>query len=179
MLNQKNTLLLVVDVQGKLARMVYESEKMIKQLTALIQGIQILDIPIVWVEQYPKGLGPTIEEIKGLLVSLDAQEKITFSAYKNDEIKTKINSYDRKNIILTGIESHICVYQTGADLIANNYHVEIVEDAISSRAKVNKDIGLKKLNQLGAFSTSVEMVLFELMQAADIDQFKEVSQLIK
>lgn len=179
LLKKSNTGLIVVDVQGKLARMVHESERVILNITSLIKGAHILNIPIVWVEQYPEGLGPTVEEIQDLLKKQLPIEKITFSAYKNKEFKETIEATECDSFLLTGIESHVCVYQTGADLVANNYDVEIVEDAVSSRTKENKYIGIKKLNSLGAKSTSVEMSLFELMETAEYTNFKQVSELIK
>lgn len=179
MLKKTNTGLIVVDVQGKLARMVHESEQIIENIIHLINGAQILNIPIIWVEQYPKGLGPTVEEIKAVLKDKIPIEKITFSAYKNNEFKQAIETTGCNAFLLTGIESHVCVYQTGADLIARDYEVEIVEDAVSSRTEKNREMGIKKLNSLGVKSTTVEMSLFELMETAEYANFKSVSELIK
>lgn len=179
MLNRNNTGLIVVDVQGKLARMVNDSEFIINNIVKLIKGAQLLELPIIWVEQYPKGLGPTVEEIKTVLSGKVPIEKITFSAYKNDEFKEAIEQTGCETFLLTGIESHVCVYQTGASLLANDYEIEIVEDAVSSRTKKNKEIGIKKLNSLGAKSTTVEMSLFELMETAEYIDFKQISKLIK
>lgn len=179
LLKKSQTGLIVVDVQGKLARLVYESKSVIENICNLIKGAHLLNIPIIWVEQYPVGLGPTVEEIQDLLKEHVPIEKITFSAYKNAEFKEAIEATKCQSFLLTGIESHVCVYQTGADLIAHNYEIEIVEDAVSSRTKENKKIGIKKLNSLGAKSTSVEMCLFELMETAKYSNFKSVSNLIK
>lgn len=179
MLKRSNTGLIVVDVQGKLARMINESELIINNIVTLIKGAQLLEIPIIWVEQYPKGLGPTVEEIQVVLSEELPIEKITFSAYKNDMFKKAIELTGRQTFLLTGIESHVCVYQTGASLLANNYDIEIVEDAVSSRTKRNREIGIKKLNSLGAKSTTVEMSLFELMETAEYTNFKQISKLIK
>lgn len=173
------TVLLVVDVQGKLAEIVYESEKLLRNIETLIKGAHLLDLPIIWVEQYPKGLGSTQESLKKHLQDEPYFEKISFSAYRNEQFKSHIDLLNRKNVLLTGIESHVCVYQTGKDLLRADYSVQIVEDAMSSRTKENKEIGIKKLNQLGATSTSVEMALFELMETAEIDSFREISRLIK
>lgn len=179
LLKKSNTGLIVVDVQGKLARLVHDSEHVIENICKLIKGAHILNIPILWVEQYPAGLGPTVEEIQELLKDHLPIEKITFSAYKNTEFRKAIEATECNSFLLTGIESHVCVYQTGADLLANDYEIEIVEDAVSSRTKENKDIGIKKLNSLGVKSTSVEMCLFEQMETAEYSKFKSVSKLIK
>lgn len=173
------TVLLVVDVQGKLARIVHESEKLIKNIEILIKAAHVLELPIVWVEQYPKGLGPTQEVLRKQLKDEPYFEKISFSAYKNQSFKSHLDALNKKTVLLTGIESHVCVYQTGKDLLAANYSVQVVEDAMSSRTKENKQIGIKKLNQLGAISTSVEMALFELMETAEYEHFREISHLIK
>ncbi len=174
-----NTVVLLVDVQGKLAEIIYGSDKLLENIELLIKATQRLGIPIIWLEQYPKGLGPTQEVLSRYLKDEAYFEKISFSAYKNKAFKSYLDSLNRKNILLTGIESHVCVYQTGKDLLAADYAVQIVEDAVSSRTKENKQIGIKKLNQLGATSTSVEMALFELMETAEYEHFREISRLIK
>src|SRR5690625_2088775 len=179
MLNKSNTGLIIVDVQGKLASVVHESEKVIENIITLIKGAEIIELPIIWLEQYPKGLGPTIYEINVQIKGQLPIEKMTFSAYKNEAFKQALEETDCTSFLLTGIESHVCAYQTGADLLANNYNIEIVEDAVSSRTKQNKEIGIKKLNSLGAKSTTIEMSLFELMETADYPHFKKISSLIK
>lgn len=179
MLNRSNTGLIIVDVQGKLASLVHESEEVIENIITLIKGAEILELPIIWLEQYPKGLGSTIDEIKNQLKDQLPIEKMTFSAYQNKEFTHALEDTNCTSFLLTGIESHVCVYQTGADLLTNNYDIEIVEDAVSSRTKKNKEIGIKKLNSLGAKSTTVEMSLFELMETAEYPHFKKISSLIK
>src|SRR5699024_3457338 len=179
MLNKSNTGLIIVDVQGKLASLDHESEKVIENIITLIKGAEILELPIIWLEQYPKGLGPTIDEIKDQLKGQLPIEKKTFSTNKHEPSKQALEETDYKSFLLKGIDSHVCVYQTGADLLANNYNIEIVEDAVSSRTKQNKEIGIKKLNSLGAKSTTIEMSLFELMETADYPHFKKISSLIK
>src|SRR5690625_6419665 len=179
MLNKSDTGLNIVDIKVKLTSLVHESEKVIENIITIIKGSEILELPILWLEQYPKGLGPTIDEIKDQLKGQLPIEKMTFSAYKNEAFKQALEETDRTSCLLTGIESHGCVYQTGADLLANNYSIEIGEDAVSSRTKQNKEIGIKKLNSLGAKSTTIEMSLFELMETADYPHFKKISSLIK
>src|SRR5699024_8770341 len=149
MLNKSNTGLIIVDVQGKLASLVHESEKVIENIITLIKGAEILELPIIWLEQYPKGLGPTIVEIKDQLRGQVFLENMQFIAYYNEAFKQALEETDCMSFLLSGIESNICVYQTGSDLLANNYNIEIVEDAVSSRTKQNKEIGIKKLNSLG------------------------------
>src|SRR5699024_11344220 len=177
MLNKSDTGLIIVDVQGKLASLVHESEKVIENIITLIKGAEILELLIIWLEQYPKGLGPTIDEIKDQLKGQLPIEKMTFSAYKNEAFKQELEETDCTSFLLTGIEPHVCVYQTGADLLAINYRIEIVEDVVSSRTKKNKEIGNKKLNSLGAKATTIEMSLLEVMETADEPHSKKKSSL--
>ncbi len=179
MLNKENTVFVLVDVQGKLAKIVQDSEKMITNLKNLIQGLQILGIPIVWLEQYPEGLGTTNEELTALLKEMDPIRKITFSACKNPGFIEAVEKTGRKQVLIAGIETHICVYQTATGLKELGYEVEVVADAVSSRTTLNKEIGLEKMKAVGIQWTSVEMALYELMETAEGEQFKQVLKLLK
>src|SRR5699024_8692952 len=119
--------------------MVNDSEFIINNIVKLIKGAQLLELPIIWVEQYPKGLGPTVEEIKTVVSGTATTVQKTVNVYENDEFKEAIELTGCETFLLTGIESHVCVYQTGASLLANDYEIEIVEDAVSSRTKKNKE----------------------------------------
>lgn len=179
MLNKENTVFVLVDVQGKLAEIVQDSEKMIANLNNLIQGLQILEVPIVWLEQYPEGLGPTTEDLAAHLVGMDPIRKITFSACKNPAFIDTVEKTERKQVLIAGIETHICVYQTATGLKDLGYEVEVVADAVSSRTTLNKDIGLEKMKAAGIKWTSVEMALYELMETAEGEQFKRILKLLK
>lgn len=170
----------MVDVQGRLAQVVHESESLQQNIVRLIKGVQLLDVPIVWLEQYPEGLGPTTEEIKQLLEhNNEPIAKKRFSPCQTEPFQTTINDLQVDNFIVAGIEAHICVYQTVRELIAAGKHVEYVQDGISSRTVNNKNIAMEKMNLLGAFPTSVEMALFELMESAEHPKFREISRIIK
>src|SRR5699024_5450472 len=179
MLKVEETALVVVDVQGKLAKIMHQSNELLANMERIIQGAHLLDIPILWLEQYPKGLGPTDDQVKQHLTDLSPVAKMTFSACKNDDFLKELKQLGRKSILLTGIESHICVYQTARDLLKADHHVELVVDCISSRTLANKEIGIEKMKSYGAFVTSVEMALFELMETAEHPKFRDVSKLIK
>lgn len=179
MLKTDETALIIIDVQGKLSKIMHQSVEMIQHLEALIQGVKLLDIPILWLEQYPKGLGPTTEDVQQHLASQHPVEKMTFSAYQTEEFVQQLATLNKKSLLVAGIESHICVYQTVQDLLAANHEVELVTDCISSRTLANKNVGIEKMTSLGAKVTSVEMALFELMQTAEHPKFKEISRLIK
>lgn len=177
-MNRDQTAVVLIDVQGKLATLMSESEKSVQKITQLIKGANVLNLPVLWLEQYPKGLGPTVETIAA---EIDGEpiEKITFSAWQTDEFKRALIASDKKHILLCGIEAHICVYQTAKDLKNAGFQVEVVTDAIDSRTLENKNIGIKRIEQEGILLTSVEMALFELVAVAQGDEFKEISKIVK
>lgn len=179
MLNINQTALVLVDYQGKLATIMHGNEDLLEKMVSLVKGIQLLDIPIIWLEQYPTGLGPTTSEIKELLVGEEPIAKMDFSACQHKDFQAKINELGVNNYLVAGIEAHICVYQTVKELLVAGHYVEYVVDAISSRTSENKAVAMDKMNLLGAFPTSVEMALFELMGTAAHPSFKQVSRLIK
>ena len=179
MLDTAQTALVLIDVQGKLAGLMHEKEALFRNLRILVQGCRALDVPVFWLEQYPEGLGPTVPEIAELLEGEEALAKLCFSACGQDEFAGRLRASGRRQILLAGIETHICVYQTACDLLREGYRVEVVEDAVSSRTAANRAIGLRKMEQLGARSSSVEMALFELLRRADDPRFKAVARLVK
>ncbi|MBD0403288.1 hydrolase [Flammeovirga sp. EKP202] len=179
MLNVEYTGLILVDVQGNLARKVHESEATIKNIKNLLKGCQILDIPVVWLEQNPDGLGSTIEEIAEHIIDNAPIGKFCFNAMAEKEVENKIKALNKQNWIICGIEAHICVYQTVMGLIGKNYTVEVVADAISSRKEENIDVALRKFERAGVGITNVEMCLYELMRTSKRKEFKEILSLIK
>jgi len=179
MLTTENTVFLLVDVQGKLAHSMYAKENLFKNLKKLVKGMRVLEIPILWAEQNPKGLGPTVQEVAELLTDLQAIPKYSFSCYKNNEIRQALQALNRPNVLVAGIEAHVCVYQTVRDLRKALYDVQLVADAISSRLIENKQIGLEKCKSTGAEITSVETALFELLDVAEGDRFKKILDVIK
>ncbi len=179
MLSVDNTVLVLVDVQTKLAALMADREAMIANQRRMIRGAQILKTPILWNEQYPEGLGPTIPELAELLPDIEPLAKRSFSCCGNGEFVEQLEATGRKQVLLLGIESHVCVYQTAADLTAADFEVHAVVDAISSRTSANKEIGLEKMRELGAKMTSTETALFELLRVAQGPQFKEISKLVK
>ena len=179
MLQKEETVLVLIDIQGKLAQIVDESESVVHNIATVVQGVKALQVPILWLEQYPKGLGPTVEEISQHLTEETPIEKITFSAYQAEEFLHALEQTGRKKVLLAGIETHICVFQTAADLIANGYEVEVLVDCVSSRTPGNREVGIQKMIQLGASISSVEMALFEMQQMAKGDTFKAISKLVK
>ncbi|WP_153730817.1 hydrolase [Sporosarcina obsidiansis] len=179
MLQKEQTVFVLVDVQGKLAQIVNESEVLHDNLQKLIKGLQVLEVPILWLEQYPDGLGKTSESLSSLLEGQEPIAKMTFSAVGNEEFMKQLESSGRKQVLIAGIETHICVYMTAADLVNQGYEVEVIEDAVTSRTKENKQIGLEKMKGLGIPATCVETALYELIGEAGTDEFKKVLKIVK
>lgn len=179
MLQKDQTVFVLVDVQGKLAQVVNDSETLHDNLEKLIKGLQVLDIPVLWLEQYPDGLGGTTESLSGLLEGQQPIAKMTFSAMGNEEFVKQLKKSGRKQVLIAGIETHICVYMTAADLVKQGYEVEVVIDAVSSRTEANKMIGLQKMKHFGVSGTCVETALYELLGEAGTDEFKQVLKVIK
>lgn len=173
------SILMLIDVQGQLAQLMYEKEKLFKSLEILIQGMKILGVPIIWMEQIPKNLGPTTETISKHLTDEKPIEKFSFSCCGEPVFMDEFKKAGRSQVLLTGIETHICVFQTGYDLIHQGCEVQVVSDCVSSRTKENKEVGIQRIVQSGGQVTSVEMIFFELLRAAKGDQFKQIIKLIK
>jgi len=179
MLKDKDAILVVVDIQGRLATLMHEKEEFYKKAAAMIKGAQVLDIPILWNEQLPDKLGDTIPEIKQALSGGEPLVKESFSCCGNEDFNAELKKSGRKQVLLIGMETHVCVYQTAIDLIREGYEVHLVADAVSSRTLENKQIGLDAIKTAGAQITSVEMSLFEMLGVARGDQFKQVIKIVK
>lgn len=176
MLNSSDTLVLMIDMQERLV-VGTNAEYEVKQAEKIINAANILEIPVLVSEQYPKGLGQTVQGLKN-----DKQkfvEKTAFSLLKEDGILDILKSYGKRQIILFGIETHICVYQTAIDLISNGYEVVLVKDACKSRKEYEYNAGLDLMHQNGIQISCVEIVLFELLKTSKHEHFKKIQQLIK
>ena len=178
MLNVDDTVLVVVDIQGKLAQLMHDKQRLFDNVARLIQGAGVLTIPVVCTEQNPDGLGPTIEQLAGL-IRTDPISKFSFSCCDEPRFIRELETLGRKGILLTGIETHICVYQTAVGLLGRGYDVHIVADAVSSRTADNRQIGLDAMAAAGAKATSAEMALFELLGVAKGAKFKQILKLVK
>lgn len=180
MLDVKNTVLLVVDVQGKLAQLMHQRETLFTNLERVIKGAQLLNMPIIVTEQVPEKLGPTLPQFQDMLGDAAPPiAKYSFSCWGEENFVAQLSHLNRKQVLMAGIEAHICVFQTGADLLQNGYEVHAVTDAISSRTPENRAVGLDRLRNAGATMTSTEMSLFELMRVAEGDSFRHISKLVK
>ncbi len=179
MLKMGNAVLVIVDVQGRLATLMHNRENLFANLVKITKGCRALDIPILWNEQLPDKLGETIPELKDILSDLEPMAKSSFSCCGNSVFINRLKEIGRKQVLLVGIETHICVYQTAIDLINNGYEVHLVTDAVSSRFEDNYRIGIDRIKDAGGVLTTVEMALFELLKVAEGDKFKEIIKIIK
>jgi nicotinamidase-related amidase len=179
-INKEDVIAMVIDFQEKLVPHMNENSQLIKNTIMLIQGLEILQVPIITTQQYTKGLGMTVDEIyKAFSKEFKYQEKISFSCYGENVIKEEIRKLGKKSIIICGIEAHICVLQTVIDLLDDGYDVIIIEDCISSRKNNDKLNALRRMEKEGAIIATYESILFELTKVAGNDTFKAISKLIK
>lgn len=169
----------MVDVQGKLAQLMYDKQALFKNTQILIKAAKILDIPILLCQQCPDSLGPTVPEIAELLAGNEPINKATFSCCGSEKFNARLNELARQRVLLCGIEAHVCIYQTAIDLLSKGISVNVIADAISSRTAENKQIALKKMAKQGVNISCTEMALFELLKTAEHPQFKQVTRLIK
>ncbi len=171
--------LVVIDIQERLLPAIFEKDQMIQASVRLIKGAAILGIPIFATEQYRKGLGPTAPEIAGAITGFAPLEKVTFSACGAEGFSDALKSKEVTNVILCGIEAHVCVLQTCLDLLDHSFGVFVVADAISARNPENARLALQRMHDAGAVIASTEMVLFELLGRARTEEFKQVQALVK
>lgn len=175
LINNTESVFLIIDIQEKLVKML-QNESVKTDSVKLAKAASILNIPTIITEQYPQGLGSTIDEIKEALPNAEYVEKTTFSAFRSNEVKKLLS---HKQVIIFGIETHICVLQTAIELINEGYEVFVVQNACGSRDESNKQAALRRLIHDGAKIVTTEMVLFELLESSKHPNFKEIQNLIK
>jgi nicotinamidase-related amidase len=179
MLRSTDTLLVIVDIQEKLVRAMHAREDLVIRAQQLVQGARALNLPILCTEQNPKGLGATVPEIAAHMPGVQPIGKFSFGCCASTDFQRALQACGGRNVLMAGIETHVCVYQTARELLEKGYHVEVVADACSSRTPENKRIGLEKIRAAGAAVTSVETALFELLKVADGPVFKEILKIVK
>jgi nicotinamidase-related amidase len=178
-LTVENSVLVLIDFQERLFPVMHDKEKLLTNTVKLTRGAAALEIPVIVTEQYPKGLGPTLPEIKNIVPNFKAVEKTCFSCCDEPAFMEALGSLKRQQVIVAGIEAHICMYQTCAALAGAGYQVEAAADCVSSREIENKNTALTKLGLMGILPTTAEMALFELLKAAKGDKFKAISAIVK
>lgn len=175
----QDSILFVIDVQGTLAGLMHQKEKLFNNIQILIRAAGLLEIPVLWTEQSPAKLGATVPVIAQWLDGRYPIPKTSFSCCTEDPFLRALISLKRRQCILAGIEAHVCVYQTAADLAGLRYDVHVASDAVSSRTTENKQIGLERIRSCGGVISSVETILFELLKTAEHEKFKEIASLVK
>jgi len=178
-LTPENTIAVCVDYQEKLMPAIYDGEAVLKRAEILVKGLKLLGVPIIVTQQYTKGLGATVEPVHSALGEYTPIEKLTFGAYENAAFREAIGCYQRKNVLVFGAETHICVLQTALGLRHAGYDVLLVDDCCGSRRERDKESGLRRAMCEGVFVSCSETVLFELTGIAGTEQFRAISRLVK
>ncbi|OGV69961.1 MAG: hydrolase [Lentisphaerae bacterium RIFOXYA12_FULL_48_11] len=179
MLKTEQTVLVLVDIQGKLAEIMHEKEMLYQNVRRLIMAARALSLPVIWMEQIPEKMGQTVQEIRELLTAEQPISKKSFSGCGEPAFMTSLKATGRTQVLLAGIESHVCVYQTASDLAGMGYEPYVVSDAVSSRTLSNKKTGLERSKEAGAKITSVESALFEMMKTSEHPAFKEILKIVR
>lgn len=178
-LTRGKTALLLIDIQENILAVMNEPEKVIKNSLNLIKGFKALNIPIFYTEQYPKGLGTTAPSLLKELEGLSVIQKMSFSCSGVPNFFTRLIDNNVSQVVIAGIESHVCVQQTALDLLASGFQVDVAADATSSRKEIDYKLALKRMSTHGVEITTSEAILFELLAVAGTDEFKEISKIIK
>lgn len=180
MLNSAHTVMVVVDVQGNLAQVMHGRQSLFENLQKLILGMRILEVPMIVTEQIPEKLGPTRTEIAELLPpGVRPLAKSSFSCWREPRFREALTALDRTQVLITGIECHVCVYQTAVDLLGLGYEVQVVSDCVASRTQENRLLGIERMKSEGVKLTGTEMVLFEMLGTAEGERFREIIRVVK
>jgi nicotinamidase-related amidase len=179
LLTKDDTSCVIVDIQDKLAAAMKVRDEVVKNCLHLIELAKALSLPLVVTEQYPKGLGLTVEELRSALPGYRPIDKLTFSCCEEPRFLDEMRALGRKTVLLTGMETHVCVLQTCLGLLEEGFNVHVVGDAVCSRTKMNWKAGLQFMRDAGAVLTSTETVLFQLLHIAGTEEFRTISKRIR
>ncbi len=175
---RKDTVLVVIDVQDAFRTAIFEMGRVAENCSKLVKAFKIFNVPLIHTEQYPQGLGLTIPELK-VLFEEKPIEKMEFSCFKNKAFKERLKSISVKKLVICGLEAHVCVLQTALDGIKEGYEVYLVEDATSSRKQSDWKTAAERAQQSGVYRVSTEMIIFQLMDRAGTEEFKEIQEIIR
>jgi nicotinamidase-related amidase len=178
-IKKEDTIAVVIDVQQRLFPFISENEKLSSNIIKLVKGLKVLGIEIIVTVQYSKGLGETIEPIKRTLGDFEHLEKMSFSCCGFSDFMDVLKKSGKKNVIVCGMESHVCVLQTTLDLLEEKFQPVLIEDCVSSRNLSDKKIAIERMRQEGAIISSYESILFELLEVSGTETFKEISKIVK
>jgi len=174
-----DSIAIIVDIQEKLMPHIHNNEEILSNCVKLVSGLNSLDIPILLLEQYPKGLGHTVENIKSVLKTYEPIEKLEFNCCDNENILNILKESKKKNVILMGVESHVCLLQSALGLKEHGFQPVIIQDCVSSRNPNDKKFAIKRLIQENCIISTYESILFEFCQKAGNDYFKAISKIVK
>jgi len=177
--DRHRTAVLIVDIQEKISAVMQHRQRVIDNTLKLIRACRILDVPVLITEQYPQGLGATVPAIAEALEGITPPEKMTFSCCGIGGLFDHIQDRDIKQIVIVGIETHVCVQQTSMDLLALGYQVHVLKDCVSSRKEIDYETALERMRSAGIIISTLEAALFELLERAGTPEFKEVAKLVK
>jgi nicotinamidase-related amidase len=179
LISAEGAVLVIIDVQEKLFLRMVEKEKLAENMVRLIQFADVMKIPIILTEQYPKGLGHTVAPVKKLVPHIAPVEKVEFSCFGSAKFKEALANLEPKTLIITGIEVHICITQTAIEGIQSGYKICVVEDAVSSRNLSDKAAAIERMRQNGATIVTSEMLIYEILRKAGTPEFKKALKLVK
>lgn len=179
LLDRKRAALAVIDMQEAFSKIIPDFDETASRIALMVEACKLLNLPIIVTEQYPKGLGRTVKTIaRHLPEGVQPIEKLSFSACGAQEFDTRLRERHVEQVILCGIEAHICVSQTAHDLLQNGYQVHLLSDAVSTRLVRNREVAINKMARAGAIISSIEMALFELCPAGT-PEFKQMQAIVK
>ena len=178
-LRRDDVAVVLVDVQEKFVPMLFQRERMVRNCTLLIKAARVMGLPIVVAEQYPQGLGQTVPELREAMGRIKPIEKMTFSTFGCGEFASALEETERNQLLICGIESHVCVIQTVMDALERDYEVFVSMDAVTSRTQLNWEAGVRRVRSLGGILVTTEMAIFELLHTAEAPEFREVQGFIK
>jgi nicotinamidase-related amidase len=179
MLSRQKTGLLVIDVQEKFGPVIPGFDALVNNVLRLVLGCQMFGMPVIFTEQYPKGLGRTVDRIRRQFKTFAALEKIELSAADNENVSKQLDALNLSAVVVCGIETHVCVNQTVHALLARGMKVHVVADAVGSRHSLDHNLGLRKMETSGALITTTEMCLFELAEKAQTNEFKNIQKMVR
>jgi nicotinamidase-related amidase len=178
-IKKNDTAAVIIDVQEKLFPLIYEHDIMAKNMSILIQGLKLLGVPLLVTQQYTKGLGGTVPQVSDVIGKFNHIEKMAFSCSGDEGFMSEFKKLNKKNVILAGIEAHVCVLQTTLDLLEAGYQPVVIEDCVSSRFLNNKTVAIERMRQMGALISTYESILFELTEESGTELFKGIVKLVK
>jgi len=179
MLTTENTLTLAIDFQERMIPSIHQHKELVRKVSIFIEGCRVLNVPVITTQQYTRGLGETIPELKKVIDGFEPIEKLSFSCFGCSEFEEKLGNTRKTNIFITGVESHICVQQTVLHLLERNFSVYVLADCVGSRFEDDKYYAIRRMEKAGAVITTSESALFEMMIRADHPGRKEISNLVK